>query len=138
MAGQTVSTYTPLEVPLPPAPDVKFFSQAQWTTLFALADAIVPSIRTSAKSSTDKVISSAAWDVAISKLTSLNPGPDATELAMQYLEEDASSNPAFRAIVERIIGDYVHEEGKAGFGMIMNALKYVFCWILRPKPRCDN
>ncbi|KAJ5666589.1 hypothetical protein N7462_010998 [Penicillium macrosclerotiorum] len=124
MDDQPVFTYKPLEVPLPPAPDLTFFSEAQWTTLFSLADAIVPSIRTSAtvKSSTDKVISTADWDSAISKLSSLIPGPDAAKVAAGYLEEDASSNPAFRACVERILGDYVHEEGKNGFGLIMNAL----------------
>lgn len=126
MAIQDMASYTPLEVPLPPSPDVSFWSDAQWTTLFALCDAIVPSIRTAAtvKSSADKVISTAEWDAAISKLTSLIPGPDAAKVAAQYLEEDASSNPVFRAYVERILGDYVHEEGKNGFGLIMNALKY--------------
>jgi hypothetical protein len=46
------------------------------------------------------------------------------------LEEDVSSNPLFCAYVERIMGHYVHEEGKSGFGMIMNALKYGFPRIL--------
>lgn len=126
MSDQAVSTYTPLEVPLPPSPDASFFSDSQWKTLFAICDAIVPSIRTAAtvKSSADKVISAGEWDAAISKLTSLIPGPDAAKVAAQYLEEDVSSNPAFRAAVERIMGDYVHEEGRSGFGLIMNALKY--------------
>ncbi|KAJ5126478.1 hypothetical protein N7448_007257 [Penicillium atrosanguineum] len=121
---QSVSTYTPLEVPLPPFPNLSFFSGAQWTILFALCDAVVPSIRTAAtvKSSTDKVISTGEWDAALSKLISLNPGPDAANIATRYLEEDASSNPVFRSYVERILGDYVHEEGKAGFGLVLNAL----------------
>ncbi|KAJ5578794.1 uncharacterized protein N7459_007758 [Penicillium hispanicum] len=124
MADQAVSTYTPLEVPLPPAPDAAFFSDAQWKTLFALNDAIIPSIRTSAtaKSANDKVISTAEWEATVSGLSSLIPGPDAAKIATQYLEEDASSNPLFRACVQRILGDCVHEEGKNGFGLIMNAL----------------
>lgn len=117
--------YTPLEVPLPPGPDASFFSEAQWKTLFALADTIIPSIRTpaTARSSADKVISTAEWDEAVTKLSSLITGPDADKLAIAYLEEDASANPIFRACVHRVIGHYVHEEGKAGFGLIMNALK---------------
>ncbi|EPS25096.1 hypothetical protein PDE_00027 [Penicillium oxalicum 114-2] len=116
--------YTPLEVPLPPGPDASFFSEAQWKTLFALADTIIPSIRTpaTARSSADKVISTAEWDEAVTKLSSLITGPDADKLAIAYLEEDASANPIFRACVHRVIGHYVHEEGKAGFGLIMNAL----------------
>lgn len=118
--------YTPLEVSLPPSPDASFFSESQWKILFAICDAIVPSIRTAAtvESSADKVISTGEWDAAISKLTSLIPGPDAAKVAAQYLEEDVSSNPAFRAAVERTLGAYVHEEGRSGFGLIMTALKY--------------
>lgn len=126
MAIQDMASHTPLDVPLPPSPDVSFWSDAQWKTLFALCDAVVPSIRTPAttRSSKDKVISTGEWDAAVSKLTSLIPGPDAAKVATQYLEEDASSNPVFRAYVERILGDYVHDEGKNGFGLIMTALKY--------------
>lgn len=128
MSDLVASEYTPLEVPLPPGPDTSFFSETQWTTLFALADAIIPSIRTAAtvRSSTDKVISTAEWDSAVTKLSSLIPGPEAVKVAAIYLEEDVSSNPLFRAYVERIFGHYVHEEGKSGFGLIMNALKYGF------------
>lgn len=123
MSDQSLSAYTPLEVSLPPAPEAGFFSQAQWNTLFALADAIVPSIRASTGSSSDKVISTQEWDDAIKKLTKYLPGPDATKLATQYLEENVSSNPAFRTYVQRIMGAHVPEEGKSGFGLILNALK---------------
>lgn len=128
MTDLVESTYTPREVPLPPGPDASFFTEAQWKTLFALADTIIPSIRTAAtvRSSTDKVISTAEWDSAVTKLSSLIPSPDAAKVAAIYLEEDVSSNPVFRACVERIMGHYVHEEGKSGFGLIMNALKYEF------------
>lgn len=124
--SETGPNYVPEEVPLPPAPDVTFFSDAQWRTLFSLTDTIIPSIRTlsTVRSVKDKVISTAEWETAVSKLSSLISGPDALAVATQYLEEDASSNPLFRAYVQRILGDYVHEEGKNGFGMILNALKY--------------
>ena len=123
----SASAYTPLEVPLPADPDTSFFSEAQWKILFALADAIVPSIRTPAtiRSPTDKVVSTAEWDSAVTKLSSIIPGPDAAKMAAVYLEEDVSSNPLFCAYVKRILGHHVHEEGKRGFGMIMNALKYL-------------
>lgn len=124
MADQTESAYLPRSVSLPPAPDVTFWSEQQWTTLFALADAVIPSIRTAAtvKSSADKVISTGEWDTTITKLSALIPGPNAASLAKEYLEEDVSSNPIFRATVQRIIGNHVHEEGKNGFGLILNAL----------------
>lgn len=125
MAKQAVATYVPQEVPLPPVPATSYFSETQWEILFSLADAIIPSIRTpsTSKSSSDRVISQAEWDTAISKLKATIPGPDAAKIAVQYLEEDASSNPAFHTCVERIFGDFMHEEGRSGFGLILNALK---------------
>ncbi|KAJ5525912.1 hypothetical protein N7494_012562 [Penicillium frequentans] len=124
MSDQAMSDYTdyvPLEVPIPQAPDTSFWSELQWKTLFALCDALVPSIRTAPQSPNDKVISNAEYDAAVNKLTSLIPGPDAKQLAIQYLEEDLSSNPVFRAIVERTVGN-THNEGRNGLGFILNAL----------------
>ncbi|KAJ5925342.1 hypothetical protein N7454_007981 [Penicillium verhagenii] len=116
---------------LPPAPDASFWSELQWKTLFAISDAIIPSVRTAPQSANDKVISKAEYDAAVSKLTSVITGPDARDLAIQYLEEDVSSNPVFRAIVERTVGHYIHDEGRNGLGLILNALNGVtdFDWL---------
>lgn len=59
MADQAISTYTPIDVPLPPAPAISYFTEQQWKTLYALADAIIPSIRTvsTSRGSNDTVIS---------------------------------------------------------------------------------
>ncbi|KAJ5671323.1 hypothetical protein N7507_000450 [Penicillium longicatenatum] len=116
------TTYVPQEVPIPQAPDTSFWSELQWKTLFAICDAMVPSIRTAPQSPNDKVVSNAEYDAALDKLTSLIPGPDAKQLAVQYLEEDLSTNPVFRAIVERTVGHYIHDEGRNGLGFILNAL----------------
>lgn len=124
MPTLTVPSYTPKDVPLPPVPPASFFSELQWKTLYALADAIVPSIHTAAtvKSSNDKVISDTEWDSAVSRLSRLIPGPDASKIATQYLHENVSTNAQFCAIVERVLGAYVHGEGRNGMGMIMTAL----------------
>ncbi|KAJ5131562.1 uncharacterized protein N7515_007601 [Penicillium bovifimosum] len=124
MPTQLVSTYIPREVPLPPVPSASFFSELQWKTFYALADAIVPSIHTAAtgKSSKDHVVSDAEWDIAVSRLSRLIPGTDAAQIATQYLHENVSSNPQFRAAIERTLGQYVHTEGKNGFALIMTAL----------------
>ncbi|KAJ5998144.1 hypothetical protein N7522_009804 [Penicillium canescens] len=120
----SLESATPREVPLPPVPSNNYFSELQWTTLFALADTVIPSIHNAAttRSSSDKVISDAKWNSTVSNLSSLIGGPDATKIATQYLQEDVSSNPVFRSIVVRILGNYVHDEGRNGFGLIMNAL----------------
>ncbi|KAJ5098406.1 hypothetical protein N7532_005407 [Penicillium argentinense] len=124
MADQAISTYTPLDVPLPPAPATSYFTAQQWKALYALADAIIPSIRTASTSrgSNDTVVSQDQWNTAISKLTATSPSPEAVKIAAQYLEEDASSNLAFRACIERIFGDFMHDEGRSSFGLMLNAL----------------
>lgn len=124
MSIQAVSTYTPRDVPLPPAPSANYFSELQWKTLYALADAIVPSIHTAAtaKSSNDRVVSDAEWNSAVSSLSTIISGPNAVNIATQYMQENVSSNPQFRAIVERLMGDHVHDQGRNGFGFIMTAL----------------
>lgn len=124
MADLTMDTYIPKDVSLPPAPDRSFWSDEQWNVVYAIADAIVPSIRTSPQSVRAKVISSAEYDVAHSQLATIFGGEDSKKRATQYLEEETSTNPAFRAILERLIGTAVHEEGKNGLGLILNALKY--------------
>ncbi|KAJ5266519.1 hypothetical protein N7478_009327 [Penicillium angulare] len=122
MADQTFSTYIPEEVPLPPAPDASFYTESQWSILFAIADAVVPSIRTAPQSTTDKVISAAEYDAVLNKISSIIPGPDSKTLAVKLLEESVSTNPVFRAIVERTLGSAVPEDGRNGLGMILNAL----------------
>lgn len=119
-----VSSYAPQEVLLPPGPSAKYFSELQWKTLFALADAIIPSIHTTAtsNSSSGRIISGAEYKSAVTSLTRLISGPDADAIANKYLQENVSSNPILRSIVERIFGHYVHNKGRNGFGLIMNAL----------------
>ncbi|GMG11528.1 unnamed protein product [Aspergillus oryzae] len=126
MAEQAVA-YTPLEVPIPPVPTKEIFSELQWATLMSIADTVIPSIRgpNAPKSFTTKVIPQAQFDASLSSLTASIPGSDATSLATQYLEENASSNPRFRPGLQRLISEYVHEEGRNGLGFILNTLKYV-------------
>ncbi|CAG7920249.1 unnamed protein product [Penicillium olsonii] len=119
-----VSSYTPQEVPLPPAKSSTFFTELQWKSFFALADAVVPAIHTSATSRSSKnlVVSDAEYNSAVVGLTNLISGPDANSIATRYLQEDASSNPLFRSTAERILSDHVHDEGRNGVGLILNAL----------------
>lgn len=123
-AAADVPSYTPKDVPLPPEPSADFFTELQWKTFFALADAIIPAIHTraTARSPNDKIVSDAEYNSAVISLTSLISGPEANSIATQYLQEDVSSNPLFRSLVYRLLGNYVHEEGKNGMSLILNAL----------------
>ncbi|KAL4891576.1 hypothetical protein BDV59DRAFT_66050 [Aspergillus ambiguus] len=122
MTDQAV--YTPLDVALPPVPTKEVFSELQWKTLLALADSVIPSIRTPSapKSPVAKVISQSDYDAAHSDLVARIHSPDAAALATRYLEENASSNPGFRDGVQRLFSQFVHEEGRNGISLILTAL----------------
>lgn len=117
-----MGTYVPLDVPTPPIPDTQVFSELQWKTLLALADTVIPSIRTSASSPSTKVIPASQFNVAVSTLASNIRDPDAVQIATRYLEESASSNPEFRDAVQRLFSSFVHQEGRNGLSLVLNAL----------------
>lgn len=121
-----VSTYTPLDVPLPAPPKEKVFTDEQWKTLLALADTAIPSIRDRAAVThrRQKGIPKEKLESAIATIKSSIGGPDAAELAKQYLEEDASSNPQFRDALHVLFAYNIHSEGKKALLMILSALQY--------------
>ncbi|KAE8151745.1 hypothetical protein BDV25DRAFT_128547 [Aspergillus avenaceus] len=123
MTEQAVA-YTPLEVPTPPVPTREVFTELQWTTLMSIADTVIPSIRgpNAPKSTTAKVIPQSQYDATVSSLTASIHGPDSAAVAAKYLEENASSNPHFRPALQRLLSEYVHEEGRNGLSFILNAL----------------
>lgn len=129
-----MSSYVPLDVPIPPLPDTQLFSELQWKTLLSLADTMIPSVRSSGNANTTKVVPAPQFDSAVSKLASDIPGPDSAQKATRYLEENASSNPAFRDNIQRLFGTFVHQEGRKGLSLVLNALKYV----VYPRITCDT
>lgn len=123
MTEQAVS-YAPLDVLLPPISTETIFSDLQWKTLLALADTVIPSIRSHGSRSTDKIVRSSDLERAVSTLAASIPGPDATQIAQRYLEERPSDNPQFKAAIQRLFSKFVPEEGKSGISLVLNALKY--------------
>ncbi|KAI9043945.1 putative long chain fatty alcohol oxidase [Aspergillus affinis] len=115
--------YTPLEVSLPPVSSKEIFSELQWTTLLSIADTVIPSIRgPTASSASAKIIPQSRLNATIETLARSIHDPDASTLAMQYLEENASSNVQFRDTLQRLFADYVNEQGRNGLSFILNTL----------------
>jgi hypothetical protein len=123
MAASEVSTYTPLEAPLPPLPEGEVFTELQWKTLLSLADVVVPSIEDAGKSPNQKTIPAAELKSALSSLKNTIEGPHADQRARQYLEENASSLPLFKESIHRVFGQFVHQEGRKGIQLILTVLK---------------
>ena len=120
-----LTSYVPLDVPVPPIPQAELFSELQWKTLLSLADTVIPSIRSSGDANSTKVVPESQFSATVSTLASNIRDPDSVQIATRYLEESASSNPAFRDAIQRLFGSFVHQEGRNGLSFILNALKYV-------------
>ena len=95
MATLTTQTVSPKATPLPPLPAEDPLTPAQWKTLLAIMDAIVPSIKTIAVANTQNEVPAMDNDYqkALSTLTTLSPDSENnTEvLAKKYLEEKLGS-----------------------------------------------
>ncbi|EEQ28573.1 hypothetical protein McanMca71_005355 [Microsporum canis] len=119
--------FTVQATPLPPAsrPE-EIFSPAQWETLLAVADTIIPSISCtdSASSSASHVVGQSEFDALASSLRpeTVEDESEATKAATRYLKESASSIPGFKESLCFTLGRHVHREGLKGIGSVLAGL----------------
>ncbi|KAJ5671500.1 long chain fatty alcohol oxidase [Penicillium longicatenatum] len=120
---QEMSSYTPLEAAIPPVPTNEILTDLQWETLLALADTVIPSVRVSGDaSSSQKAVTDSQFESAVSKLAVNIKASNATDVARAYLQEDVSSLQGFRDGLQCLFANDVHEEGRKGLCMILDAL----------------
>ncbi|EFR04255.1 fatty alcohol oxidase [Nannizzia gypsea CBS 118893] len=122
--------------PLPPAPRPEdLLSPAQWETLLAVADTVIPSVKCadsanstssspSYASSSSHLVSRSRFDDLVSSLRpeSVEDEPAAARAAAQYLDESASSIPGFKESLCRTLALHVHQEGLRGIKTILAGL----------------
>lgn len=127
----------PRASPVVPIPDEDPLTPAQWKTLLALADAVVPAVVPSSaavpssstadnESMTALALPVAEYREAVASVAAVVEGQSADEkeeLARTYLGERASEIPAFRAIIRRMLAVYMPEEGRRKLTGILNMLK---------------
>jgi hypothetical protein len=115
----------PTAAPLPPLPAADPLTAAQWKTLLAIADAVIPSIQpfSKARPSVELAVPDAAYVTALSTLRGLAPQGTDEKVLEAYLKESASSDPAFRESFRRIVAEYMPQSSRGEFGMILNILK---------------
>ncbi|KAL2786939.1 hypothetical protein BJX66DRAFT_311978 [Aspergillus keveii] len=120
--------YTPLEVEIPSVPTAQVLTDLHWETMLALADTVIPSIRGSPQVSSSTKhhagITESQLESATASLTATigRTIAQAAEVAQTYLEESPSSLPAFREGLQRLIADFIHQEGQNGLRFILDVL----------------
>ena len=93
-------------------------------TLMAIADTIIPSIEVSSSLSKDKLcVQASDYTRAIETVGRGQREEEDVNLPKAYLQESASSIPAFRELLRRTLGHYVREDARKGIRVILSALE---------------
>lgn len=118
--------FEPTEAPLSPLPEQDPLTPAQWQTLLALADAVIPSIKpASAESLSDRDVSvdGGKYEKACVELWREDMDHD---LAETYLLEAASNNQGFKDGLYRLFALYMPQDARNQLLTVLNILKSVY------------
>ncbi|KAI9730202.1 MAG: hypothetical protein M1834_005966 [Cirrosporium novae-zelandiae] len=136
MTTSELQTISPLTVALPcPAPG-EVLTSAQWTTLLALADTVIPAIESSPSNPLKAlVLPGQGYKTTVDLLQArANPSID-QKLPKQYLKENASSIPAFKALLRRSVNENVNSDARKGMSFLLSALNTrAGCFVLTQSP----
>ncbi|KAH7128352.1 hypothetical protein B0J11DRAFT_431142 [Dendryphion nanum] len=121
----TTQTVSPKAAPLSPVPSQEILTPAQWKTLLAITDAIVPSVKPirTANARTELIATDNEYSSAISTLVGLSPSDHSEATATAYLQENTSSNPAFREAIHRLFSLHMPQATKKQFILVLNILR---------------
>ena len=90
----------------------------------AIADAVIPSIKVSSTLSDRGIcLAPAEYASAHETITQRLPAQRNPDLTQRFLQENASSLPGFREVLQRTLGDYTREDARKGIRVILSALK---------------
>ena len=130
MTSTELKAFAPLSTTLPPLKDNQILTDAQWATLMAVADAIIPSIRVSSELSLDHFnVQTAEYSTTTEILRKSIPGRNAG-IAESYLNERPSTIPEFKELLSRILSDHLRDEALKGVRTILYALESVAFYML--------
>ena len=124
MTPLVLNLITPLESPLPSPPSGEILTDSQWTTLLAIADTVIPSIRDSSQlSEGGLLVEPTEYAMALKTLNDKIPDTGKLDLARTYLQESPSTLPGFKQFLQRAIGDYMREDARKGLRVLLSALE---------------
>ncbi|KAF2641851.1 long chain fatty alcohol oxidase [Massarina eburnea CBS 473.64] len=120
----TTETVSPKAAALPPLPAEDPLTPAQWKTLLAIADAVIPPITpiSTADAKTELPTKDNDYSAALSTLQALTPASDGLDVAKAYLGDCASSNPQFKQEFRRIFALYLPVATRNQLLLVLNIL----------------
>ncbi|KAI7642673.1 hypothetical protein KC319_g12943, partial [Hortaea werneckii] len=109
--------------PLPPVPDHDFLTAEQWGILFAIADAVVPSLTAlDGNRLLQHPLRREIFEAACSRLETQVGLEGGRDLAQQYLSESATAQRAFKDGFSRLVNSNVPQDVRNGLIFIARAL----------------
>lgn len=135
MTSKQLDIIAPLDSPLPPPSNGDVLTEAQWETLMAIADTVIPSIEvTSTSSSNQNSIQTHEYAAVNEKLNKASAVNSDSGLSRKYLEENPSSLPGFKQSLKRTLGEYIRPDALKGIRVILSTLEWGAVWQCN-KPR---
>ncbi len=90
----------------------------------AIADAVIPSIEVSSTLSTSNLcLEPSEYASAVETITRRLPAQADPNLTQRFLQENASSVPGFRELIQRMLGEDMREDARKGIRVVLSALK---------------
>ncbi|KAI9793742.1 MAG: hypothetical protein M1833_000688 [Piccolia ochrophora] len=124
MSTQQLGLIKPLATVLPEPPPQEVLTSEQWTTFMAIAEAVVPEVRSSAQASPESksVLVPPDHDALVDEIRSSVQNPPASDLVNRFLAEGTSNNPAFRREIQRTLGVNSHVDAQKKLALILTVL----------------
>jgi hypothetical protein len=109
---------------LPALPSEDPLTAAQWKTLLAIAETIIPAVRpaSTARGKAEIVVTDNEYSAVVSKLQGLTPDPDGEAAAKALLHDNPALDPVFREELRRVIALTLPHSAKKDLSMILNIL----------------
>ncbi len=129
MTTTALRVIAPFEVALPDPTAGNYFTETQWTTLMALMDTVIPSVKRESATSTPNLdeqhIPDTMYNTAVHHLQRNMTNPPIQVQLDEYLAEKPSDTPEFHELVKRTLIHFSREDARKGFSFLLSALKYV-------------
>lgn len=126
VSSNQIGALAPLAVPLPEAPGDQFFTDAQWVTLLAIMDTVIPSVHresSAANGPSQLAVSDEEYNTAVRDLQENVFDAPQGEALDAYLQEKPSDNPQFHELLKRTLIHYSKDDARKGLAFILSALK---------------
>ncbi|KAH7360662.1 long chain fatty alcohol oxidase-like protein [Rhexocercosporidium sp. MPI-PUGE-AT-0058] len=126
MSSKVIQVVGHLPTLLPDGPEEGPFTDANWITLLAIMDTVIPSITreksTSSIESNQRTISEEEYQTTVTHLKETVVDPPNTKDLDEFLAERASDAPGFQQLLRRSLVFYAPEKARKGLGFILSAL----------------